>query len=111
MLKKPFVTFFNFLRQNPNFVRMVMWKNLNQAECLKQSKARIYKEMATKLLKQVLAEGIETGIFRKELDILEMVFPINMFCFSYFSNIYTMGEIMQSEYENGEFFRKFKLWR
>lgn len=89
---------FDFLYENPTFVKMVMWENLNEGFYLKKSKASSVKGISIGLLRQVLQQGIRQGIFRRELDIEEMIVSINMFCFSYFSNIYTMGEIMSTEF-------------
>ncbi len=87
--------YFMFLNRNPTFVKILMWENLNEGTYLKESAAPKEKGVAVELLRNVLKTGIEQGIFRKEPDIDEMVVSINMFCFSYFSNIHTMSQIMQ----------------
>lgn len=85
---------FLFLYENPTFVKMVMWENLNEAAYLKQSEAIQAKGISIDLLRRVLHRGIDEGVFRKELDVEELIVSINMFCYSYFSNIYTMALIM-----------------
>jgi len=92
--------YFNFLSENKSFVKMVMWENLNEADYFKKSQARFIKGDATVLLKRKLRQGIESGIFREDIDVDEMIITINMMCFSYFSNIYTMAEIMQADFES-----------
>lgn len=90
--------YFTFLYENPTFVKMVMWENLNEAEYLKQSNARFIKGTAMELLHRNLEQGVAQGLFRADLDIPEMMVSINMFCFSYFSNIHTMTQIMQMDF-------------
>ncbi len=89
--------YFNFLNTNPSFVKMLMWENLNEGKYLEQSEAPSAKGIAVELLRKVLAEGMEKGIFRSDLDLDEMIISINLFCFSYFSNIHTMTQIMNME--------------
>lgn len=98
--------YFTFLSQNPTFVKMLMWENLNEAVYLKQSSAPKSKGTAVGLLRKMLQKGTEQGIFRAEPDLDEMVVSINMFCFSYFSNIYTMSEIMQTNLSKNESLEK-----
>ena len=99
-VKKVIEHYFEFLSKNSNFVKMVMWENLNEADYFKRSDARYIKGDAINLLGQKLRLGIEEGVFRVDLDIDEMVFTINMMCFSYFSNIFTMAEIIHCDFKN-----------
>ena len=94
--------YFKFLPENPSFVKMILWENLNEAKYMKQSDAISTKQISIELLRTMLRRGIEQGIFRKDLDIDEMAFSINMFCFSYFSNIYTMSHIMGVDFSKKE---------
>lgn len=94
--------YFTFLNQNPTFVKILMWENLNEGTYLKESAAPKKKGIAVELLRTVLQKGINQGIFRITPDIDEMIVSINMFCFSYFSNIYTMSQIMQMDLSRSE---------
>lgn len=89
--------YFHFLTDNPTFVRMLMWENLNQAQYMKASGAALSKGRSLKMLSDTLTSGIQTGIFRRDLDVENAVLSINMFCFSYFSNIHTMSHLMQHD--------------
>lgn len=90
--------YFAFLYENPGFVKMVMWENLNEAKYLKQSNAQHIKGTAIELMRENLENGINNGVFRSDLDIGETIMSINMFCFSYFSNMHTMTQIMQTDF-------------
>lgn len=100
IIKSVINNYFEFLSNNESFVKMVMWENLNKAYYLKMSDAFASKGIATELLRKVLRDGIEKGIFKDNLDIDETVVSINMFCFSYFSNIYTMAHIMNMDFSD-----------
>lgn len=90
--------YFSFLSKNPGFVKIVMWENLNEAIYFNKSNARFMKTTAIELLKEKIRQGIESGVFKESIDINEAVVTINMLCFSYFSNIHTMAELMQMDY-------------
>ena len=89
--------YFHFLTDNPTFVRMLMWENLNQAQYMKASGAALSKGRSLKMLSDTLTSGIQAGVFRRDLDVENAVLSINMFCFSYFSNIHTMSHLMQHD--------------
>lgn len=89
---------FHFLKDNPNFIKMVMWENLNEAKYMRMSSASSLKNASVKILENVLKQGIEQGVFREDIDIKEIIISINMFCFSCFSNVYTMTDIMKIDF-------------
>lgn len=90
--------YFKFLSKNPSFVKIVMWENLNEAVYFKKSRAMYMKTTAMELLAKKIMQGIESGIFKASTDVSETVMTINMMCFSYFSNIYTMAQLMQMDF-------------
>ena len=81
---------------------MVMWENLNEAKYMRLSKASSLKNVSVKILESVLNDGIVQGVFKKEINIKEVIISINMFCFSCFSNVYTMTDIMNIDFFNPE---------
>ena len=93
---------FNFLKDNPTFIKMVMWENLNEAKYMRMSKASSLKNASVKFLEKVLKKGIDEGLFKEEINIKEVIISINMFCFSCFSNVYTMTDIMNIDFFNPE---------
>ncbi|MBE7030975.1 MAG: TetR/AcrR family transcriptional regulator [Ruminococcaceae bacterium] len=93
---------FHFLKDNPNFIKMVMWENLNEAKYMRMSNASNLKNISVKVLENVLKQGIEQGVFKEDINIREVIISINMFCFSCFSNVYTMTDIMHIDFFNAE---------
>lgn len=90
--------YFKFLSENPSFVKIVMWENLNEAVYFKKSRAMYMKTTAMELLAKKLMQGMQSGIFKASTDVSETVMTINMMCFSYFSNIHTMAQLMQMNF-------------
>ncbi len=91
---------FTYLYENPTFVKIVLWENLNQAEYLKKTGAKAAKNIAFALLRKVIEQGMAQGVFRSDIDVEDLVLSTQMFCYSYYSNIYTMGYIMNANYFN-----------
>lgn len=105
-VKRIIAHYFTFLHENPTFVKMLMWENLNEGQYLKQSEAPAAKGTAVNLLRTVLKQGAAQGLFRDDLDLDELIVSINMFCFSYFSNIYTMAQIMKADLNRDDMVNK-----
>ncbi|MBE7026878.1 MAG: TetR/AcrR family transcriptional regulator [Ruminococcaceae bacterium] len=93
---------FNFLKDNPTFVKMVMWENLNEAKYMRMSGASDLKNVSVKVLENILKQGVQQGVFKSDINIKEIIISINMFCFSCFSNVYTMTDIMNIDFFNAQ---------
>ena len=59
------------------------------------------------MLSDTIARGIYEGVFRPDIDLESIVLSINMFCFSYFSNIHTMSYLMQKDLESETAVRRY----
>ena len=89
---------FVFLCQNPTFVKMVLWENLNGGEYLKRSNAKAAKQASLDRIRSILLRGIEEGVFRQDIDVDEILLSSQMFVYSYFSNVHTMAYIMDRDF-------------
>ena len=94
--------YYNFLNENPSFVKLVMWENLNEAKYIEVSGAPILKEPILKASESLIKRGIAEGVFRSDIDIEQTVMSLNMFCFSYFSNIHTMSLLTKTQLSSKE---------
>jgi len=90
--------YFDFLHDNPSYVKLIMWENLNEAKYLSQSQAHSNRNRGFFLTKKILEQGIAEKVFKPNIDIAEITLSLNMFCFSYFSNIHTMSYLMDVDY-------------
>ena len=86
--------YFGFHAENPKFVSLIMWENLNEAKYVEASGAAIIKDESVKAIGRIIKKGVEDGVFRGDVSENEIIFAMNMFCFSYFSNKYTMTKVL-----------------
>ena len=84
---------FRFLVENPDFVRMLMWENLNRATAIPKDDLVKLKAPTFDYMRRQIRRGVELGIFRSDADEYQIVLSLMSFCFSYFSNIHTMSAI------------------
>lgn len=84
--------YFDFLMKNPNFVRLMLWENLNYAEA-----PTAFHRSPFLGVERLLRDAVENGQLRQNLDVDQTVVSINMFCFSAFSNVYTMSRLLSRD--------------
>jgi len=94
--------YFEFLKKNPSYVRMVMWENLNMAEYFKEKGLDDIRDPIKRTLHTIIVRGQETGVFKDELDERHILMTLFAFTFNYFSNIYTMSAIMKTDFFSDE---------
>lgn len=86
--------YFKFLNDNPNFVSLVLWENLNKAEFIDLSEAVKIKHPAVEAIRAIVRIGKKYNVFKESTSVDKIVMAVNMFCFSYFSNRYTMPKLL-----------------
>lgn len=86
--------YFKFLNDNPNFVSLVLWENLNKAVFIDLSEAVKIKHPAVEAIRAIVRIGKKYNVFKESASVDEIVMAVNMFCFSYFSNRYTMPKLL-----------------
>lgn len=84
----------HFLEQNPTFVRMLMWENLNKGQYIDKEAVRTLKLPTVNYIKAQVKRGKEQGVFRSDADEHQIVVSLMNFVFSYFSNIYTLSSVL-----------------
>lgn len=98
--------YFRFLTENPHFVKLLMWENLNEARYLTGNEAGKIKDPMINALKKILSEGKKTGVFSEKVDNDQVVLALIMGCYSYFSNIYTLPIVTRIDLSNEEVLEK-----
>ncbi len=91
---------FRFLKDDPSFVRMLMWENLNKEGAGNNAALISLKQPSIDYIKRKIESGQADGIFRKDIDFDQVVISITNFCFSYFSSIYTAALYKDEEMSN-----------
>lgn len=80
--------------QHPEFIAFLNMENLYRAEHLRHSK-RIadFKAPFTEIIARVLERGQRSGLFRSDVDAVDLYISICALGYLYFSNQYTLGVI------------------
>ena len=100
-LRNVIYVYFRFLEENPTFIRMLMWENLNGAQSIDE-REREAKSPALEYIGKQVRRGKEMGGFKKEADEYQVVLSVMNFGFSYFSNIHTLSAILERDMKSKE---------
>ena len=86
-------TYFNFLRDNPNFVRLLAWETLYVD---KDSIHRLVGQAFAGLgvLRRILSDGIASGDIRRDMDVKMLSMSIN----SLFLNFFTLRPLIEESW-------------
>ena len=86
--------YFDFLKNNQSFVRMIMWENLCAGQYFDAAGIRTVKDSATEALKAMVRRGKASGVFRADVNEIDILLAFHTFCFPYFSNIHTLSRLL-----------------
>lgn len=89
--------YFMFLSHDLNYVRMVMWENMNQAAYFKAKGLDDIRNPIKYALRGIIKHGQEMQLFRDNLDEKQILMTLFAIPFNYYSNIYTMSAIMRAD--------------
>src|SRR3954470_9299112 len=94
---------FDYQEAHPEFVRLVNTENVNYGKYIEQSEAiRSLNVSIIDVLTSILQRGQEQGLFRSDLDPVDVHMLISAFCFFRVSNQYTFGIIFQRDLSSPE---------
>lgn len=93
LIERFIINSFEFLSEDSNFVKLLLWENLNEARYMTSVNSAATKQPVIDGIRNVLSRGIEQGIFRADFDIEQTILNMIMFCFSYFSNSHTLSTV------------------
>ncbi len=85
---------FRFLQNNPNFIRILMWENLNGAKFLESGEVSEIKNPTIVYIKEQIKRGKESRAFIADADEEQMIISLFNFEFSYFSNMHTLSSVL-----------------
>lgn len=92
--------YFDFLRDNPTFISLVMRENLSHASYLNELPPETLRRKSLQVLAQRISLGIEQGIFKADVDPVQTVVSLNMVCFANFSNRFTLPRLFEQDIED-----------
>lgn len=82
--------YFEFLRTHPEFVRLLLWENLQQGTHLGKTGPAVTKSPMLAHLQTLLDAGVADGSFRRGLDARQVLVSLIGLCLVYFSNRHTL---------------------
>jgi len=89
---------FDFHAAHPEFIRMVMSENINQGEYIRKIPAlREINRSAIVLLEQLCRRGVSEGVFRADLDPVDLHMSISALSFYNVSNRHTFSFIFDRD--------------
>ncbi|MEK0084621.1 TetR family transcriptional regulator [Geminicoccaceae bacterium SYSU G07066] len=85
---------FDYQDANPDFIRLVSIENIHNAEHVARSASiRSLNVSVIETIRAILQRGREQGVFRVEIDPIDLHMLISAFCFFRVSNRHTFGAI------------------
>ena len=94
--------YFDFLDQNPSFVNILMWENLNKGRYLSELSPDQLRRKTLDVFRRKIAQGKADGVFRKEVDEQQTVLSLIVVCFANFSNRYTLSQLFSQNLEEAQ---------
>lgn len=89
---------FDFHAAHPEFIHMVMGENINQGEYIRQiPELRAINHSAITLLEQVCQRGVAEGVFRADVDPVDLHMSISALSFYNVSNRHTFSFIFDRD--------------
>lgn len=93
-VRKVISLYFEFLKDNPTYVNLILWENLNKGKYIKDIDFTPIKQSTFHLLRRVIEKGKQEGVFKKDVDSEQFILSLLTFSFSYFSNRYTLSQLL-----------------
>ena len=91
-IRNAILMYFDFLMENISFVRLVLWENLEGGVHVEKNNEDFFSGIHL-----LLHKGIEKGIIPKDIDVEQTALSCNLFCFSAFSNVFTISKLLGKE--------------
>ena len=86
---------------NPDFIRLVMTENIHRGEFLAQSKTiQQLNVPAIDAVRAVYQRGVKAGVFRKDVDPVDLHMSISALCFFNVSNRHTFSLIFKRDLDS-----------
>lgn len=86
--------YFVFLQENPEFVNLLLWENLNRGRGLEGADFKLTKDPVLRHLDETIQRGIAGGQFRVDIDVKHLLISLIGLCLVYFSNRYTLSKTL-----------------
>jgi Tetracyclin repressor-like, C-terminal domain len=89
---------FDHDERNPNFIRLVSIENIHRGRHLKHSaQLRELNSSVIGTLKSILDKGRREGVFKRDVDPVDLHMAISSYCFFRVANRYTFGALFDRD--------------
>jgi hypothetical protein len=89
---------FDYHNMHPDFIRLVMNENIHQGAHISElASIRTRNRAVIRTLRSLLDRGIDAGLFRADIDPVELHMSISALCFYNVSNRYTFSKIFERD--------------
>lgn len=102
LIEKIISTYFDFLYNNPDFVNILMWENLNKGSYLNKIEKDIIERKSIKYFITAIESGKSCGVFKDDIDSFQVVLSMITTCFANFSNQYTLSRLFNTDLTSKE---------
>ncbi|CAD7048861.1 TetR/AcrR family transcriptional regulator [Pseudorhizobium endolithicum] len=100
---------FDHDENNPEFVRLVSIENIHHANHMKRSSEIGELNISiVRTIGEILERGRSEGVFRREIDAVDLHMLISAFCFFRVSNRYTFGTIFHRDLSSPDLYNRHK---
>lgn len=83
--------YFDFLKENPDFVRLLMWENLHHGRFLAEHDGLLAKAPLLKRLEAIIRRGQASGEIVGDIDVRHLMVSLLGACSIYHTNKYTIA--------------------
>lgn len=83
--------YFKFLSDNPSFVKLALWENMNDSKYFKSSGAVQEAQKFLNFFSGILSMKIDDGMLSPDTDCKRLAATINAMCLSIYSDMYNMS--------------------
>ena len=105
-IRKVVKGYFEFLKNNPTYISLILWENLNKGEYVKNLDFSEIKNQVVDYIYKIIEDGKKSGEFREDTHTEQIILSVMTFTFSYFSNRYTLSQLLQNKIDFEKDFAK-----
>lgn len=91
-LERLIENYFDFLANNSEFVRLLLWENLESGRHGRRHRHVLTKNPFFVRFREIIEEGIRSGEFRENLNVPHLLIHFIGLCFIYHSNQHSLSE-------------------
>ena len=98
--------YFEYLRDNPTYVNLLLWENLNEGRYIREIEYSRNRAPSFQRLAGIIESGKASGVFRREIDAGDVLVSLITVPFCFFSNRHTLSKLFGYDVIGEEAFRK-----